>query len=215
MDPAIPERQYELAAKPELEVYRTGGTCAPFDALVNAMRHIPAHPHMSLLDVGASGGYYSEVLKIGGFDFQYHGIDFSSAFKELAARLYPGIWFDVGDARSLPYHDDFFEVVLNGAVIMHTLEYPKVIQETARVSSKYVIFHRTPIRTYTAATNFYLKEGYGVPMFEVHFNESELLGLFNQSGLELLHTENVFFDGTFGHRTYLLKKQQGLNHIQV
>lgn len=208
MNPDIPLRQYSLAVKDELDKFRRGIACAPFAALLKCMKHIPVlYPRMSLLDVGASGGYYSEVLA--GYGFKYTGIDFSPAFQKLAGSLYPGITFDVGDARALPYEDGAFDVVLHGACIMHMHAYARAIREAARVSGRHVLFHRTPVLL-DKPTTAYLKDGYGTPMIELHFNEAELLGLFSKSGLEVIHAEDVFWQGDFGHRTYLCNKANGL-----
>lgn len=227
-DDNIPMRQYELAVNPELEKFRKHEAVAPFDALNRCLRRIPLRVLVSkprLLDVGASGGYYSEVIRIAKYsdvvptfkvDFRYTACDYSHAFKTLAGRLYPDIEFDVADALNLPYHDDTFDITLHGAVLMHTLQYEKAIAEAVRVSSKYIIFHRTPITPDNQPTAFFEKEAYGVRVFESHFNETELLNLFCAHGLRPMFTTDVFrqADG-FCHRTYLLEKQPGLNHIQV
>lgn len=209
-DSEIPQRQYDRAVRPELEALRDGFACPPFAALANCIRKLPVGCTMAkpkLLDVGASGGYYSEVLQEYGFRFDYQACDFSPAFKELAERLYPGIAFDVADAANLPYADASFPIVLHGAVLMHALNYPQLIAEAARVCGKYLIFHRTPILE-NRPTTFFEKEAYGVRCIELHFNEAELLQRFDEAGLSLLHTECVFWDAAahFGHRSYLLKK---------
>lgn len=218
-DPNIPARQYELAVRPELEGYRNGRPCAPFDALVKCLRQIPLKVLLSrpkILDAGASTGYYSEVLEIAGFHCHYTGLDYSPAFQRLAEKLYPGIDFRVGDCRNLPFHDDWFEIVLSGACIMHVRDYEQVIREAVRVSSRYVILHRTSVMPPDQPTSYFEKDAYGVRCLEIHFNESELLSLFCAHGLRAMFATDVFRqpDG-FCHRTYLLEKQSGLNHVQV
>ncbi len=206
-DPGIPQRQYDTAVKAELEGYRVGKPCAPFDALIRCLRKVNFGPSVSLLDVGASAGYYGEVLKIAGYDFEYTALDSSPAFKELAERLYPGIRFDVADARYLPYTHNAFNIVLSGCCMLHVLDYENVIQETARVCSKYAIFSKTPIRK-GLPTAYYEKEGYGQRMLEIHFGEDELLGLFTKYGLEIVAQEDVYQQERDPiHRTYLLRKK--------
>lgn len=205
LDPAIPERQYELAVRSELASFRMGGKVAPFNALLACLGHLDMGFSPSLLDIGASSGMYSEVLELAGYGFEYRACDFSPAFAVLAEKLYPGIAFDVADARSLPYADNAFDVVMSGGTIMHIREYGQVIREAARVASKYVIFHRTPITA--DHTSFWVKDAYGIPCLEIHFNELELLSLFMESGLEILHIEDVFRQYRFGHKSYLLKKK--------
>lgn len=212
----IPARQYAIV-KPELENYRNGGACAPFDALVRCLKRLPEEmkwPQTKLLDVGASAGYYMEILRQNSWFCDYTACDFSPAFKVLAEELYPGIRFDVADARQLPYESGSFDVVLNGAQLMHCLEYPQVISEMARVSKQFIILHRTPVLT-QRPTTFYSKLAYDVETLEVHFGESELFNLFEQYGLTCVWQDEVFFDfeKSFGHREYVLKKE--LVHHQV
>lgn len=204
-DPSIPMRQYVTAVEKELAGFRFGRACAPFNALIRCLRFLTFGPNVSLLDVGASAGYYSEVLKVGGYDFAYQAIDYSPAFKELAEHLYPGIRFDVGDARRLPYRSNTFDIVLSGCCLLHILDYEQVIAETARVSSRYAIFQKTPV-VLGGQTQFYEKDAYGVRCLEIHFGEAELLGLFEKHGLSMLHHEDVSKDHNLVHRTYLLRK---------
>lgn len=214
-DDQIPGRQYGIV-KPELENYRKGGKCAPFDAFVRCMEGLPEEmrwPAATLLDIGASGGFYKEILQQNSFHCTYTACDFNPAFKTLAETLYPGIRFDIADARHLPYESGSFDIVANCAVLMHTFEYEQVIAETARVAKSYVLFHRTPILTHEP-TKYFVKDGYDVPMFEAHFNEAELLALFAKYGLSLMWTEELFFDfeKSCGHRTYLLLKEPLIHH---
>lgn len=208
-NPEIPKRQYDLAVKGELEVYRNGGKVAPFDTLVSCLKRIPEELNradVKLLDVGASGGYYSEVLRLRGFAYDFTALDFSEAFRDLAVSLYPGIQFKVGDARDLPFSDKSFDIVLNAACLMHCRDFGQVIRSTARVAKKYVIFHRTPIAE--GPNHYWIKEAYQIPVLEIWFNEDALLELFAVHGLTVVHFEDVFRNSASGltHRTYLLEK---------
>lgn len=208
-NPELPMRQYEIV-KPELEAMRTGVFCAPFDTLVKCLRTLPAEFLSSkprLLDVGASSGYYSELIKWAGFDVRYQGCDYSEAFKDLALKLYAGIEFDFADARQLPYPDDSFDIVLSSGTIMHVAQYKRVISECARVAKQYAVFHRTPVNM-AGPTQFYVKTAYDVPVFEVHFSERELMGLCQSNGLELQYAHPVFWEPgkSSGHMTYLFSK---------
>lgn len=217
-DPGIPERQYAIV-KPELENYRKGGKCAPFDAFVRCMERLPEEmrwPATRLLDLGASGAFYKEILQQNSFWCDYTACDYNPAFKVLAEELYPLVKFDVADARHLPYHDDSFNISISGGLIMHSIEYEQIIAEMARVTSEFIILHRTPVLT-RKPTTFYVKTAYGVDVLEVHFNEDELLSLFRNQGLSLVWTDEVFFNfsESFGHRNYVLRKPDGLPHHSV
>jgi Methylase involved in ubiquinone/menaquinone biosynthesis len=199
--PAIPHRQFELVTKRELEQFRKGESVAPWDALIRCWQRIPltASFNPTVLDVGASGGYYNEVLRIAGYSVDYTCVDFSEHFARLADELYPGIAYDVADACDLPFDADAFTTVIHSACIMHCLDYPKAIQEAARVAEHCVIFNKTPL---AAQTTYFRKKAYGVPCLEIHFNEAEFLQLCRQSGLELIYTTECGESA----RSYVFKK---------
>src|SRR5688572_7111386 len=205
-DPAMPERQYRRVVADELQRMRVGEEILPYKVALDCLRMLPAMESPSLLDVGASSGYYSEVLKIGGFDCQYTACDYSPSFQEIAKRLYPGIRFDVADARALPYETGSYEIVLHGAVVMHLRAYRKAIAEAARVSKRYVILHRTAIEE-IIGTTFYAKEAYSQPTLEVHLDPKELQGIFDEVGLKVIGSIDLFMTDTgYGHRSYVLEK---------
>lgn len=215
--PAIPYRQYEIV-QPELEIFRGTQSSEPFAAFKRCMQPLPANildnRGVRLLDVGAAGGYYNEILKIIGFRGQYMAYDSSRSFAEFAAGLYPGIDYDVGDARTLPYRDDWFDVVLCSACIMHIYEWQKVIAELTRVSSRYLILHRTPI---APRMMYWEKEAYGIACLEIHFSEKDLYAEWVKNALNPIACTDSFWNSElqYGMRSYLLEKPKGLKHIQV
>src|SRR5262245_416814 len=163
-EPHLPARQYQACVKDELEGYRTGRANSPFDCFINLLKFIPAGPK-TLLDVGASSAYYSEVLSIRGFgaEYAYTAVDFSTYYKDLAGQLFPGIKFEIGSALELPFPANSFDVVLHGACIMHLRRYERAIAEAVRVAKHWVIFHRTPIYLDDTPTEGFVKTAYGVP----------------------------------------------------
>lgn len=202
---AIPSRQWISVVRGEIERYRNGEYYQHFDALIRALR-LTGLENPTLLEVGASSGFYSEILKIGGFDCRYTALDYSEAYQRMAAELFPSVPFRVGDARALPCADGEFEIVVSGCVLIHVYEYEKVIAESARVASKYVVMNRTPV---TGQTTFFEKTAYNVPCLEVWLGEDELLSLFRKYGLELVSQQDTHTDqeNHYAQRTYLLKKR--------
>jgi 2-polyprenyl-3-methyl-5-hydroxy-6-metoxy-1,4-benzoquinol methylase len=203
-DSAIPERQYRRVVVNELEWFRAGGDVLPYRVALECLRMLPLMGVPSLLDVGASSGYYSEVFRIGGYPCRYTALDYSDHFREIAERLYPGIDFKVGDATALPFDDGQFDIVFHSAVIMHVRGYEKAIFEAARVAKNYVIFHRTPIDE--SGTTYWTKDAYDTPCLEVHFDPEELLEIFSSCGLSVIHSVD------FGMRTYVLAKDALVHH---
>lgn len=203
----LPDTQYESVVKGELDALNRGDMVAPYAVLKRLLDQIPEmnHPETKLLDVGAASGYYSKVLESFNFQCKYQALDYSTYFRDLAAKLFD-VPFEVGSADALPFPARSFDVVLHGACIMHLpLTYEKAIKDAARVSKYYVMFHRTPVYTDDTPTEFFHKSAYGVPCVETHFNETELLGLFEKYGFRVQYEDYVFRDHHFAHKSYLLK----------
>ena len=213
-DEELPKRQRELVEQ-ELRNYWNGARIDVFDVFTDCLRSLPdLTPGMSLLEVGCSSGFYSEVLDISGLRLKYTGCDYSDAFIRLARAKYPPIEFAVEDATALSYPDRNFDIVVSGCCLLHIPEYVKAVEETARVARSYAIFHRTPV-VWGLPEQWYRKLAYGVETVEIHFNEPEFLALLKRHGLELLATRTVHAEeqdasGTRGHaiRTYVCRKYQ-------
>lgn len=210
---ALPKRQRELV-EPQLSQYRAGDHIDVFDVFVDSLRALPSFGSvMSLLEIGCSSGFYSEVLEIAGLPIKYSGCDYSEAFIRLAREKYPAVEFAVEDATCLHYPDRSFDIAVSGCCLLHIPEYAKAVEETARVAHRYAIFHRTPV-VWGQPERWYRKQAYGVETVEIHFNEPEFLALLERSGLELLtiytlHEESQDTSRARGYaiRTYVCRKK--------
>lgn len=208
----IPAKQRELVER-QLAGYRRGVSVDNFDVLVNALQTLEttSTSPISVLEVGCSSGYYSEVFEIAGLNVTYAGCDYSDAFIKLARQCYPKLPFDVQDATALKYGNNAFETVISGGCLLHIPEYETAVAETARVSSRYAIFHRTPV-VIGQPNKYFRKLAYGVETVEIHFNEPAFLALLARCGLELIGThtldENVIQGVGSATRTYVCRKQR-------
>jgi len=137
----------------------------------------------SVLEVGCGSGYYSQVFRhfLRG-QVSYAGLDRSAGMIALARASHPQVPFTVGDATGMPFEDDSFEIVFNGASLMHTMDYEAAVAESRRVARDYCIFHTVPVLA-RRPTTYLRKTGYGRPMTEVALNEGELRMLFARHGL--------------------------------
>jgi ubiquinone/menaquinone biosynthesis C-methylase UbiE len=205
----LPLRQRRLV-DPQIARFRAGKPVDVFDVMVRSLRPLQIQGvGASLLEVGCSSGFYSEVLAIADINFQYSGCDYSEAFIVMAKSKYPNVPFRVEDATALSYEDSAFDVVVSGCCLLHIPEYATAVKETARVASQYAIFHRTPM-VLGQANRYYRKQAYGVETVEIHFNEPEFLALLAASGLTLIAThtlDEVLHNGIgTATRTYVCKK---------
>lgn len=205
----LPARQRELVDT-QLAALRRGEPVDVFDVMTRALRALPADVRgMSVLEVGCSSGFYSEVFEIAGLDVSYAGCDYSDAFIGLARQKYPALRFDVEDATALKYGDNAFDIVISGCCLLHIPEYEAAVAETARVARRYAIFHRTPV-VLGQPNVYYRKQAYGVETVEIHFNEPQFLELLARLGLELIATYTLDESAQSGvgsaNRTYVCRK---------
>ncbi|MEY2859804.1 MAG: hypothetical protein RL392_262 [Pseudomonadota bacterium] len=206
----LPVRQRELVDR-QLSEYRHGAAIDVFDVMVKSLRGLQGGAgKLRVLEVGCSSGYYSEVFELAGLDVDYAGCDYSDAFVAMARQRYPGLQFGVQDATSLKYADSAYDLVIAGCCLLHIPEYQAAVAETARVASRYAIFHRTPV-VLGPPNKYYRKQAYGVETVEIHFNEPQFLQLLTDNGLELLATftldETVSRGVGSATRTYVCRKK--------
>lgn len=188
--PEIARAQRELADR-ELERWKRGEDVAPFTAYV-AMLKAYAWEETPLLDIGCGAGYYASVLSSRGWCGTYCGLDFSEEMIRIANEretllrsATSGLCsFQVGDARSVPYGDGSFPVVVSGCAMLHIATpfgWQKSLREATRVSSKWVMLHKTPL--VSGPTRHYRKLAYGVECYEALFGEEEFRAEMAEAGL--------------------------------
>lgn len=207
LDPDMPGRQYTTVVYKELEQFRAGGAVVPYDVLVTLLRAAALHSDATLLDVGASSGYYSQVLTARGIPYHYTGLDYSQHYADFARRTF-GVEFIVANAVDMPVvADRSYDIVLTGGMLMHTLDYEQAIREIQRVADKQIVFHRTPVATHDQ-TRYFVKEAYGLPCLEVHFNEGEILELFENNDWDVMSSATVGWDDEAekGYVSYLCRR---------
>ncbi len=205
----LPARQRQLVDT-QLAAWRRGEPVDVFDVMTRALRDLPSDVRgLSVLEVGCSSGFYSEVFEFAGLDVYYAGCDYSDAFIRLARQKYPALRFDVEDATALKYGENAFDIVISGCCLLHIPEYEAAVAETARVARRYAIFHRTPV-VLGQPNVYYRKQAYGVETVEIHFNEPQFLELLARHGLELIATytldESVQGGVGSANRTYVCRK---------
>ncbi|MTD94660.1 methyltransferase domain-containing protein [Hyphomicrobium sp. xq] len=206
----IPQSQRQLVDR-QLDAFRRGSRIDVFDVLIAALRSLPEMSSTStVLEIGCSSGYYSEVLQIAGIPLEYSGCDYSPAFVDLAKRRYPDLNFNVEDSTMLSYPEEAFDVVVSGCCLLHIPEFGKAVEETGRVARRFAIFHRTPV-VLGQPTTWYRKKAYGVETIEIHFNEDEFTALLEKSGLPIIGTHvlsNEVQGGvTSAVKTYVCEKR--------
>jgi SAM-dependent methyltransferase len=208
----LPLRQRALVDQ-QLVAWRRGEAIDVFDVMVEALRGVQQRDHpqrrLSLLEVGCSSGFYSEVIDFASLPIDYAGCDYSDAFVVMARRIYPQLQFSVEDATALKHADASFDIVVSGCCLLHIPEFQTAIAETARVARRWVVFHRTPL-VVGEPDRYYRKLAYGIETVEIHFNEPAFLALLETSGLRVVQTFTLAEDIQHGvgtaNRTYVCEK---------
>ena len=203
--PAIPLKQRALVQQ-ELAALYQGHPPIVYRVLADALRPFIT-PDCRVLEIGCASGYYYEALEyLLNTRLSYAGVDFSSAMVALAQRYYPRVSFHVGDGAALSFSDQSFLIAISSGVLLHVADYPQHIKEAARVASQMVVLHRTPICR-THPTSHFKKFAYGIETHELRLNESEMLSLCCEQGLELVqrleydsHPERDEFEATYVFR---------------
>lgn len=215
-DPNIPFRQLDACVNSEMtQDYRK---VPPFKAFKYAVDQFldPENKFKTILEIGASSGYYGELLRRWGIQWDYTALDYNSIFEMLSNRLFPQNKFIIGDALNLPLANNSYDIVVSGCILLHIYNWRKAMAEAARVSKGDVIFHRTPI-LHNSPTRYFLKEGYGVSMLEIWFNRGEFEDELYKNKLEITTptlTSNPVFEneteyGLYGHYTISTRKMNG------
>jgi SAM-dependent methyltransferase len=184
----IPKRQRALVHRELGSMYK-GRDVLPFkvlaDALNPSLARMPAG-NKTLLEVGCASGYYLEVLRfLCKQPIHYTGVDYSPAMIAMAKDYYPEAAFSVEDGAKLPFAARSFDVVVSCSVLLHVPNYREHIRETARVARDLVVAHRTPVSRRHPTKHLH-KQGYGVDMVELQFNEDELNDLWNAEGFRFV-----------------------------
>lgn len=130
-DPRLTERQFfDTVVAEEGEIH----SFAPAGWKVierRFLRDIAPAGTESLLDVGCGTGESRQVYRshVGA----YLGLDLSGRAIERAAGRFPSDAWRVGDATALPFPDESFDIVAFSSVLHHIDDFPRAVEEAARV----------------------------------------------------------------------------------
>jgi ubiquinone/menaquinone biosynthesis C-methylase UbiE len=106
-----------------------------------------------ILDAGCGEGFVVSYLLQGNDRLAITGIDCSPQAIEMARQMVPGVLFDVGDLREMPYGDDSFDLVMCLEVLEHLPDPHKGLRELRRVTSAHCLVS-VPHEPFFRATNF-------------------------------------------------------------
>ena len=152
-------------------------------------------PNSKILDLGCGHGRLTELFTNTGVE--YHGFDYSEELIRIAKSNHPLSSFRVGDARHLPYVDNYFDSIWAIALLHHlspsaTLKTLKEAYRTLCINGKIIITvwqpHSSWIKKkYHLDRRSFLKKWGGRSWLYYHyFTPNELKKLVRRSGLKIL-----------------------------
>lgn len=191
-EPEIADRQRELVDR-QLEAMRNFDAPAHFEVVGTIMGWLKKHSraaHITLLDAGCASAYYHEILEyyLPGF-IKYTGLDFSERMLEIAREHYPTISLIQRDLRTLgKLGAKTYQVVMSGAALMHIREWRSVLEQFARLSSNWLLLHRTWLRTEPGPTQMEIRETYGHCAWFITFEYREIIDILDEAQFVQIHS---------------------------
>jgi len=141
----------------------------------------------TFLDAGCGVGHYSELLARHYPGIEYKGFDFSSSMVDEARRLWPGRTFTVADMVGYDYAG--YDVVLASSLIEVMDDWARGSEALCRTLTGKLILHRVRIHSGKTVRND--TTGYpGQPTYTHVHNERELLGFYEERGLDVVWYEH-------------------------
>ncbi|MGH1288212.1 class I SAM-dependent methyltransferase [Bacillus toyonensis] len=105
---------------------------------VEMIKNITDIQNKQIIDIGCGGGIYTKELALMGAQ-NVVGLDFSTEILQAAKENcsdFPNISFIHGDAHSIPYPNETFDIVISRAVIHHLQDIPTFLREASRILKK-------------------------------------------------------------------------------
>ena len=144
--------------------------------------------------MGCGSGYFADIIGRYRPDLVYAGVDFSDAMIALAKQRRPDRDFFQGDATNLPFADDSFDVVLDGAALIHIPGWRDALVEYSRVAKDRIVLSSLTVADIDK-TQTLQKLAYGAPIMEFIFSRRELMAEIERNGRSVVHqTETLPYD---------------------
>ena len=212
-DVNVPMNQWSQAVERELvkvdnDHYEQVPPFLAFASCMEAISYESLDDAKTVLELGASSGYYGYILDKLEYSWDYTASDYSLAFQELAKQKYPNQKFILADASNVPVKSNSYDIVISGCYLLHTFNWRTCMTEATRIAKEYVLFHRTPILS-DSETRYFKKEAYGIECLEIHFGKKEFYNALEDLEVKIVKDEIIFEHdteyGRYGHHSILVK----------
>lgn len=147
------------------------GNRKDISALTKSLKKINLND-CSIIEIGCGSAYNKNLLSEINKTTNYFGLDSSASALEYARNLDFDHRLVQSTSDSIPLKDKSVDLVLDGAALIHILDWKSSVKEYARVSKKFIILHSITLTN--DETTLFSKYAYGAKVYEIAFNREEL-----------------------------------------
>lgn len=140
-----------------------------------------------VIEIGCGTAYNKHLLLKVDKTLKYIGLDSSLSALQYARKLDIDNRLIQGTSASIPLKNNSVDLVLDGAALIHILDWRASVKDYARVSKKFIILHSITLTN--EKTTLFSKYAYGARVYEIAFNREELTSTFFNQKFRLTYVE--------------------------
>lgn len=163
------------------------GNRKDISALTKSLNKINLRDY-TIIEVGCGSAYNKNLLFKISKTINYLGLDSSLSALQYARKLDIDNRLIQGTSASIPLKDNSVDIVLDGAALIHILDWRASVKDYARVSKKFIVLHSITLTN--EKTTLFSKYAYGAKVYELAFNREELASTFFNLNFELTSAES-------------------------
>jgi ubiquinone/menaquinone biosynthesis C-methylase UbiE len=126
----------------------------------------------NICEIGCGSAYNYNLIKIKLENFNYSGLDSSHEALRKALTTQDSLNVVQGISSHIPLLDNSFDLVIDGATLIHVTDWKNSLSEYYRISKKYLMLHSLTLTN--SPTTIFTKYAYGSKLIELAFNYEEL-----------------------------------------
>jgi ubiquinone/menaquinone biosynthesis C-methylase UbiE len=166
---------------------RIANTIGREDVFYNRVLALHGEYAGNILDIACGTGPLFPKIRAVAPDARFYGIDISPRLCEMARKNNPDAEIVVGDAESMPFQDNYFDVVFMTETFAYIQDRPKALSEVWRVLKHGGVFIVTVPNRDWLQYDFYekIRDKKRHPVEEHYFRFEEITNLLTASGFQI------------------------------
>lgn len=186
------------------------GNRKDISALTKSLKKINLR-YCTIVEIGCGSAYNKNLLLEINKTINYLGLDSSLSALQYARKLDIDNHLIQGTSVSIPLKDNSVDLVLDGAALIHILDWRASVKDYARVSKKFIVLHSITLTN--KKTTLFSKYAYGAKVYEIAFNREELVSTLFNLNFKLTYVEsgeiydlNAYLGVETSSETWLLER---------